>query len=113
MIKELLVFLGLVTTQPAEWEHGYKTDRVVAMRYNNPVMGYSIGFDLPKNCYDADRAEMYDWMEKHGVYVFEGGGAPCATNYAKVDGVTDKDTANTFLLVFLPEFDAWVRSNLH
>jgi hypothetical protein len=113
MVKEILVLLGLATSPPVEWEHGYKTDYVIATRYANPSMGYNIGFDLPKNCNDADRADMYDWLSAHGVHVFQGGGAPCATNYAKIEGVTNKDEANSFLVKFLPEFDAWVRANLH
>jgi hypothetical protein len=96
-----------------EWEHGYKTDYVVAWRFKNEIMGYNIGFDLPKNPYDADRADMYDWLSKNGVHVYQGGGAPGAMNYAMVQGVKDRDSANKFLVVFLPKFDQWVRSNLH
>jgi hypothetical protein len=96
-----------------ELEHGYRTDRVVATRYKNTMMGYNVGFDLPKNCYDADRADMYEWLSTKGVYIFQGGGAPCATNFAQIRGVTDRESANEFLLRFLPEFDAWVRANLH
>ena len=99
--------------QPVEWDHGYKTDYVIAWRFKNDAIGYNIGFDLPKNPYDADRAEMSDWLSQHGVHIFQGGGAPGARTYEKVDGVTDKETANKFLIKFLPEFDAWVRTNLH
>jgi hypothetical protein len=96
-----------------EWEHGYKTDYVVATRYSNPMMGYNIGFELPKNPYDADRAEMFEWLEKNGVHIFEGGGGPGAILYAKVEGVTDKESANRFLVEFLPKFNKWARKNLH
>ena len=75
-------------------------------------MGYNIRFDLPKNCYDADSVSMYDWLQERGVNIYQGGGAPCAANYALVKGVTDRQSADEFLVKFLPEFDSWVRTNL-
>lgn len=113
MWKEILVMVGIAASPPVATEHGFKTDRVVATRYQNSMVGYNIGFDLPKNGYDADRADMYDWLATQGVHVFQGGGGPYATNYAKIDGVQDKESANKFLLEFLPKYDAWVRDNLH
>jgi hypothetical protein len=56
---------------------------------------------------------MYDWLAANGVHIYQGGGSPGATNYAKVEGVTDKESADKFLVEFLPKFDAWVRANLH
>lgn len=98
--------------KPAEWEHGFKTDYVIATRYTNPAMGYNIGFTLPRNPYDADRAEMFSWLAENGVHVYEGGGSPGAELYAKVDKVTDKNTANKWLVEFLPKFSKWARQNL-
>ncbi len=102
----------LLAPTVTEWDHGYKTEYVIATRYNNQDIGFNVGFSLPKNPYDADRADMFHWLNKRGVHVFQGGGSPGAVNYAKIDGVHDIETANAFLVRFLPEFDTWIRANL-
>ena len=76
-----------------EWEHGFKTELVIATRYTGSA-GYSIRFDFPENKYDSDRAELLDYIEKHGGFVYQSGGWPGAPIYAAFTGVVDKETAN-------------------
>lgn len=110
MIKELLVTLGLFSAPtPVEWEHGWKTDYVVATRYTNPHIGYNIGFTFPKQPNDSDRAETFEFLSHNGCGVFEGGGFAGAPLYAVCKGVTDKESANKFLIEFLPKLDAHMR----
>lgn len=110
MWKELTVLVGLVPAQPVEWDHGYKTDYVVATRYKNPTMGYNIGFTFPKQPYDSDRAETFEFLASNGCNVYSGGGGPGAPLYAICNGVTDKDSANQFLIGFLPKLDEHMRN---
>ncbi len=109
MFKEILVMIGLAAAQPVEWEHGWKTDYVVAARYKNPVMGYNLGFTFPKQPHDSDRAETFAFLSEHGCGVYQGGGYPGAPLFAVCKGVTDKDSANKFLPEFLPKLDAHMR----
>lgn len=110
MWKEIFVMIGIATALPVEWEHGWKTEYVTATRYKNPVMGYNIGFTFPKQPDDSDRAETFSFIAAHGCFVFQGGGSPGAELYAKCEGVTDKETANQFLVTFLPKLDEHMRS---
>jgi hypothetical protein len=87
---------------PTEWEHGWKTDRVIATRYNNPVMGWNIGFTFPLNSNDCDRAELGDFMEANGGGVFSGGGYPGAEMFVKFKSVTDKASATEKIKAILP-----------
>lgn len=86
-----------------EWEHGWKTDRVIATRYKSPIMGYSIGFTFPKNPNDCDRAELSDFMASKDGGVYQSGGFPGAEMFVQFKDVTDKETANIKLHVILPE----------
>jgi hypothetical protein len=98
------------SAEPVEWEHGYKTEYVVATRYNNPHLGYNIGFSFPKQPYDSDRAETFDFLASNGCHVYQGGGYPGAPLYAVCNGVTDKATANTKLIELLPKLDSHMKS---
>lgn len=110
MWKELMIMAGIVDAKPVEWEHGYKTDYVVATRYKNPTMGYNIGFAFPKQPYDNDRAETFEFLAANGCSVYQGGGYAGAPLYAICRGVTDKESANAKLIEFLPKLDAHMRS---
>lgn len=113
MFKEtlitVLIAMDLMSAPPVEWEHGWKTDYVVATRYKNPVMGYNIGFVFPKQPYDSDRAETFDFLAAGGCNVYQGGGSPGAPLYAVCKGVTDKESADKFLIEFLPKLDVHMR----
>lgn len=93
---------------PTEWEHGWKTDRVVATRYKNPNVGYFIGFNFPKNPNDCDRAELSDFMASKGGGVLQSGGYPGAEMMVVFIGVTDKETANTKIQAVLPELSQFI-----
>lgn len=88
-----------------EWEHGLKTDRVVATRYHGPTTGYTIGFVFPRNLAHGDRAELWDFMENHGGYVFQGGGYPGAALMVKFGGISDRESADGKLREVLPALD--------
>jgi hypothetical protein len=103
-----VVLAGNVACQrnvPVEWEHGWKTNRVTATRYQNEAMGYNIGFVYPKNPNDCDRAEIFEFIEAHGGSVFQGGGYRGAPMYVKFTGVTDRPTADKKLREILPGLD--------
>jgi hypothetical protein len=51
---------------PVSWEHGWKTDRVIATRYLNPSKGYNIGFRFPRNPYRGDNAVVFEFYQMHG-----------------------------------------------
>lgn len=110
-LKIMTVFMCSVlvvscqTAKPVATEHGWKTSRVIATRYQNDLVGYNIGFDFPLNRYDSDRVEVSDFMESKGGWIYEGGGYPGATAYATFDGVKDKESADRKLLAILPELD--------
>lgn len=93
------------TAHIQEWEHGYKTDRVIATRYTNPDIGYNIGFQFPKNVADADRVEVSQFFEVHNGWLFQGGGYPGAIAYVKFQDVTDNASANAKLKEILPDLD--------
>ena len=83
MRKALLTFamigLGCGQIRPVatvEWEHGWKTDRVVATRYQNKTMGYNIGFTFPKDPSNSDRDEISDFIDSHNGSIYQGGGFP-------------------------------------
>jgi hypothetical protein len=108
--KAIFVLLGVGSAVPVEWEHGYKTDYVVATRYKNETIGYNIAFTFPKQPYDSDRAETFEFLAANGCDVFTGGGYPGAPLDAVCRGVTDKDSANKFLIEFLPKLDEHMRN---
>lgn len=108
-ITALLSMVLPCVTAPVAWEHGYKTDYVVATRYTNDMIGYNIGFVFPKQPYDSDRSETFEFFSQNKCYILQGGGGPGAALYAKCVGVTDRETANAKLLDFLPKLDAHMR----
>lgn len=87
-----------------EWEHGFKTKRVIATRYKNEHMGYNIGFrfDDPMN---EDRVEVSEFFEANGGSVFQSGGYPGAEAFVVFKEVTDKESANRKLRDILPKLD--------
>jgi hypothetical protein len=87
---------------PIAWEHGWKTDRVIATRYKNPTMGYNIGFKFPQNPNDCDDAELSDFMEANGGSVYESGGHPGAEMFVVFSDVNDKASADKKLQEILP-----------
>jgi hypothetical protein len=93
-----------------EWDHGYRTDYVVATRYHRAGSPYMIGFRFPKQPDDSDRAETFDFLSVNGCKVIQGGGAPGAELFAFCNGVTDKASANAKLIDFLPRLDRHMRS---
>lgn len=109
MWKEILVMVGLVSSAPVEWEHGWKTDYVTATRMKSPTFGYAISFTFPKQPYDSDRAETFEFLSSNGCNVLEGGGYPGAPLFSICKGVTDKESANKFLVEFLPKLDDHMR----
>ena len=97
-----LIFYSRTPYQVEAWEHGFKTSRVIATRYTNKFMGYNIGFEFPKDIYNADRAEVSDFMEANGGWIYQGGGYPGAIAYVKFKDVTDQESANKKLKAILP-----------
>ena len=115
MTRYLMILAMLLTgTAGAEdmiaWKHGYKTDHVVATRYTNPHMGRNVGFDFPKNAYDADRVEIGEIMERHGGWVYQSGGYPGATMYVRFRGVDTKEDNNRKIREVLPELERFMAS---
>ena len=85
-----------------QWEHGFKTNRVIAIRYKNPTIGFNIGFLFPKDPNNSDREEISDCMKAHNGTVFQGGGYPGAEMFVGFSDVTDKYTADKKLQQILP-----------
>jgi hypothetical protein len=106
--------MGMVATPKSEngpkaTEHGWATKYVVATRYKNPQMGYNVGFRFPLHPYDCDSAEMFDFIEKEGNgHIYQGGGYPGAEVFATFADVNDKESANRFLLGFLPKLNTFM-----
>ena len=92
-------------TSITEWQHGFKTDRVITTRYTNVDIGYNIGFTFPKDPDNADRAEVVAFMEAHKGWVFQGGGRPGAEVFVKFSDVTDQPGADKKLKEILPPLD--------
>jgi len=108
------VAMGLVTAvmglagcaqKPIATEHGWKTNRVVATRMKNAAMGQFVKFEFPQNGYDSDSAEIGDWLEERGGYIFEGGGSPYAPAYVQFEHVKDTAAMDKKLLEVLPGLD--------
>lgn len=96
-------------TEITEWEHGFKTSRVIVTRFAGSDIGYYVSFEFPKNCWDADREELFEYLESHDGWVFQGGGFPCAPLEVKFKGVVDKASANVKIKEILPGLDKVVR----
>lgn len=91
------------------WEHGYKTEDVVATRYKGPF-GHNIGFTFPRNLHNYDAPEVFDFFTPYGGTVIEGGGAPGAEMLVVFHGVNSKDKASAKILQVLPELSKLMRS---
>lgn len=107
LISLALSTLGLSSCaqQPTRMEHGWKTERVIATRKKNDAIGLFVELQFPKNGYDSDRAEISDWLEERGGYIFQGGGAPYAPAYATFEGVKDVPAMDKKLAEVLPGLD--------
>jgi hypothetical protein len=102
--------IGDVALQP--WEHGFKTSHIIATRYRNPTLGYSVGFRYLSSAYDnkSDRSEVFDFFQKQGCGVIQGGGAPFSEYFVLCEDVTDQASANVKLQTLLPALDRFVGS---
>lgn len=97
---------------PTEWEHGFKTDRVVATRYTNPMIGFNIGFRY-LNAHDDDNADtdrVMKFFEGQNCGIYEGGGASHSEYYVQCKNVTDVASANIKLKTLLPALEAFMRT---
>ncbi len=92
-------------TGPVKWEHGWKTDRVIATRYENKNMGFNIGFKFPKDPNNCDRIEIGDFMEANDGWIYQGGGSPGAEAFVKFTDVKDSASADKKLVAILPALD--------
>ncbi len=92
------------------WEHGWKTEHVIATRYKNPTMGHNIGFTYPGREGECDRSELVEFMSKHEGWVYQCGGSPGAEMFVKFKDVTDKPTADAKLVQLLPPLEKLVSS---
>lgn len=96
--------------QIEEWDHGFKTDNVVATRYRSELGGLNIGFQFPKNIHNYDHPDVFDWFGKYNGFVIQGGGAPGAEMFVFFDGVKDRESANEKLRVVVPELSKFMRT---
>ena len=110
----VLLAIGAYAAIPSHrvvaWEHGWKTDYVVATRYSNPNVGYNIGFTYPRNPNDCDRSELSEFMEAHGGFVYQGGGYPGAEMFVVFKDVKNRDDADRKLKGILPSLSKLVAS---
>lgn len=96
--------------QIIEWEHGFKTEGVIATRYKNQGGRYTIGFRFPGNEFNCDRAEISEFVENNGGSIYEMGGYPGAEVLATFIGVMDVPSANSKIKTILPGLDRLVDS---
>lgn len=108
----LITAIARSAEKPVQWEHGWKTSYVVATRYENRVVGFNVGFAFPKNPYDCDSAELFQFLEANGWQSYQGGGYPGAPIYTVNKAVKSREDADKLLPKFLPLLDDWVRKNL-
>jgi hypothetical protein len=97
-----IVVAGCNADTPKQWEHGYKTSRVIATRYKNPEIGYNIGFLFPQNPNDFDRAEISEFIEMHGGSIFANEGGKGSESFATFTDVKDKESADIKIKEVLP-----------
>lgn len=98
------------SVQVTPWEHGWKTENVVATRYKNKFIGYNVSFEFPNDLNNGDRSELFEFIGKHGGNVYEGGGYPGAPLYTTFKEVTDKSSADKKLQEILPELEKFIVS---
>lgn len=85
------------------WEHGWKTDRVIATRYVTVnLKGYNIGFRFPKNPYHGNSAEVFEFYQKHGGFCWQAASGPQAEQFVNFEGVHDTESADKKLQEILP-----------
>ena len=92
-----------------QWEHGWKTARGIARRNTTPLIGYNVGFKFPLNPYDCDRAELTDFMELHGGWVWTAGGEIGAEMFVRFKGVNGRDAADKKILEILPALSKLIK----
>lgn len=92
------------------WDHGFKTDCVVATRYGNRHLGFNIGFRFPKHTHTYDSPEVFDWFLGYGGTVLGGGGMPGGEINVIFEGVSDRESANKKLSVVLPALTEFMRN---
>ncbi len=97
------------TVKPVEWEHGWKTPRVIATRYQSDLMGYNIGFRFPRDIGYEDRAEVSWFIEDNNGFVYQGGGSPGAEAFVVFKDVKDRVSADSKLKAILPGLDMRMR----
>ncbi len=91
----VLIAIGTIDylhTRPVAWDHGWKTNRVVATRYNNKLLGYTIGFSFPLDYYNSDREEVDNFMENHGGSIYNN--SETGEAFTRFDDVKDRATAD-------------------
>jgi hypothetical protein len=104
-IFAVVILAACAQPQAVQWEHGWKTKRVIATRYAGKAMGWNIGFEFPLDPGDCDRAEISDFIADHDGNIFQSGGYPGAVSYAVFKDVTDKASADRKLQQILPALD--------
>lgn len=83
-------------------DHGFKTDRVIATRVKNEVMGQFVKLEFPHNGYDSDKVEVGQFIEMNGGNVFQGGGSPYAPAHVTFKGISDPSLLDKKLREILP-----------
>ncbi len=77
--------------KPVAWAHGWKTDRVIATRYESTMIGYTIGFTFPLDYNNSDREEVSDFMENHGGWIYD---STTGEAFTRFSDVKDRATAD-------------------
>lgn len=115
-MKSLFGIIGLAAAtvscagpKAEQWEHGWKTPRIIATRYSNEYMGFNIGFKF-KDIYRSDRKEVSDFMEAHHGFIYQGGGYPGAEVFVVFSTIKTKEDADKQLPLLLPELDDLMRT---
>lgn len=87
----------------SEWEHGYKTSRVVGTRLHGDTMGWNAKFDFPQDAYDCDAADLSNYITSQGGWVYRGGGEPGAALYVKFKDIDNKEKLSQKIKEILPK----------
>lgn len=89
----------------------FKTERVVATIRHNETMGDFVMFSFPKNPYDCDRAEIFDFInsDEIGGSTFQGGGAAGAPIFARFPKAKKREQLRDALKSLTPKLDALMR----
>ena len=85
-----------------EWEHGFKTSQVTATRRTNKEKAsWTIQLDFADQ-YNADRAEIGDFLHAFDCGIFQGGGYPGAPAMVACKTIKSKEDATAKIKEFLP-----------